>query len=108
MLLASIYLLAPFALLALAGVLLWVNVRSRASLLVAVGFVATLIGGIGAVRVGTQINAALSTKEYDIVGHLRYYNQFGALFHYLSMGGIWLAAAALLWVAIQARRGRVS
>jgi len=100
-------LFGPYGLLALAGALLWMNMRTAASMLAALGFVAAFIGQIGAARVGAQIATDLSTKDFKVVT-LHYYHQFGPLFHYLALVGIWVAALAFVWVAMQARRVSVS
>ena len=83
----------PYAVLTVAGVLLWKRSRSVAAFLVALGFAAALLGQVAGFFVNVELSAAMRNR--GVVGlHL---HGLPWLAHYLGIGGIWVAAVGLLW-----------
>ena len=90
----------PYAILAMAGFLLWQKFRSLASLLVALGFFAALTGNVVLLAKSLEFNSVLTSQQpgATVAPHL---TQLGTLLHRLTSLGIWIAAAGLLSLALQ-------
>jgi len=76
-------LLVPYGLFALAAGLLWRRRRTFATLLMALGFVATLVGEVAGFHVHHHISPLLT--------------------HYATLVGLWAAAVAMVWHAAASR-----
>ena len=74
----------PHALFALAGALLWTRRRTLATLLIALGFAAALVG-----------------EAAGILAH--HHHVFPILTHYATLVGLWLAAVGMIWHAVANR-----
>src|ERR1700719_3583038 len=89
----------PYVVFTAAGVLLWKRSRSVATLLVALGFAAALLGQVAGFFVNVEFSAAMRNR--GVVGlHL---HGFPWLTHYVGIGGIWAAALGLIWHASSKR-----
>ena len=80
-----VVLVVPYALLAVAGALLWTRRRTFATLLIALGFAATLVG-----------QAAGMYVSHDVAHH---HHVFPILTHYATLVGLWAAAVGMIWYA---------
>ena len=88
-------LLAPYAILTAAGVLLWRRSHSVATILVAGGFAAALRGQIVELFVSVKVAAVMHThrdETFYLVGH-------HAVPHRVALVGVCTAAVGLLWHA---------
>jgi hypothetical protein len=74
----------PYVLFAIAGAFLWTLRRTLATLLIALGFAATLVGQV----------AGILAQHHHV---------FPILTHYATLVGLWLAAVGMIWHAIANR-----
>ena len=92
-------LVAPYAFLALAGLLLWKRHRSVATVMIAVGFMATFIGQAAGIHVSHEVGTAVRTHQ-DVSQVLAQHRRiFPLLTHYASVCGLWAAAVGMVWHA---------
>jgi hypothetical protein len=89
----------PVAALAIGGVLLWMHLRSAASLLVAMGFAATFLGQFVDLVSAYELSSVMRTHP-DVTYFVAYHRSFGLLMHYVGLLGLWVAAAGLIWHAL--------
>jgi hypothetical protein len=88
-------LVAPYAVFTAAGVLLWRRSHSVATILVAAGFAAALLGQIAELLVSLKVAAVMHTHRdgtFYLVGH-------HAVPHHVALAGVCTAAVGLLWHA---------
>ena len=86
---------APYAVFTAAGVLLWRRSHSVATILVAGGFAAALLGQIAVLFVSLKVAAVMHThraETFYLVGH-------HAVLHHVALVGVCTAAVGLLWHA---------
>ena len=89
----------PYVLLAVAGALLWTRRRSFATLLIALGFAATLVGEATAIYVSHDVGAAVRTHQDAALVLAHHHRVFSILTHYATLVGLWMAAVGLFWHA---------
>jgi hypothetical protein len=100
-------LVVPYAFLALAGVLLWKRHRSVATVIIAVGFVATFIGQAAGIHLSHEVSAAVLTQQDASLVLTQHRRIFPLLTRYAAVCGLWAAAVGMVWHAAS-RHGRVS
>lgn len=101
MLLTTLWYLAfilSFALLSVAGAILWRRFRSSATLLVAVGFTFALLEQLMALTVTVEFRSMLRAHP-DASCFLPHLHLVAILGHYTGLLGLWSAAVGLLWHA---------
>ena len=96
-------LVAPYGLLALAGLLLWKQHRTVATIMIALGFVAAFIGQAAGLHVSHEVDAAIRAHQDTSLVLAEHRRIFPLLTHYAAVCGIWVAAVGTLWHA-SARR----
>jgi hypothetical protein len=85
----------PYAVLTAAGVLLWRRSHSLATIMVAVGFAAALLGQIAGLFVSSKVDTVMRAHRdatFFLVQH-------HAIPHQAALAGLWAAALGLLWHA---------
>jgi hypothetical protein len=89
----------PFALLAVAGFLLWRRNHSVAAAVVAVGFAVSLLAQVVGYLV--EFNTSIMTRAYKDDGSFTLVpaHTFPHLAHYSSLVGFWVGALGLVWLA---------
>jgi hypothetical protein len=88
----------PYGLFALAAVVLWRRRRTPATLLMALGFVATLVSEVTGFHVIHVVGvAARSHEEASTV--LAHSHIVPLLTHYATLLGLWTAAMGMVWHA---------
>jgi hypothetical protein len=92
-------LVVPYAVLMVAGVLLWRRTHSVATLLVAGGFAAAALGQIAGLFVSLRVDAIMRAHRDETF----YLVQHHAVPQHVALVGLWAAAIGLLW---HASRGR--
>jgi hypothetical protein len=88
-------LVVPYAVLTAAGVLLWRRTRTVATIMVAGGFAAALLGQLAGLFVSVKVDAVMRAHRdatFFLVQH-------HAIPHQVAMAGLWAAALGLLWHA---------
>lgn len=95
------YLALPVAALAVGGVLLWRRLRSVATLLVALGFAAALLGQVVDLIASFELSSMMRAHP-DSTFFIVYHHGFPLLAHYAGLVGLWAAAAGLTWHAVTA------
>ena len=88
----------PVTALAVGGALLWRRLRSLATLLVALGFTATLLGQVVELLTSIELSSMMRTYP-DSTFFIAYHHGFPVLAHYVGLVGLWTAAAGLIWHA---------
>ena len=92
-------LVAPYAVLTAAGVLLWRRSHSVATIMVAAGFAAALLGQIAQLFVSLKVDAVMRAHRdatFFLVQH-------HTVPHQVALAGLWAAALGLLWHASRKR-----
>ena len=92
-------LVAPYALLALAGLLLWKRQRSVATVMIALGFVATFIGQAAGLHREPRSRCRGPRSSRRVAGLAQHRRIFPLLTHYAAVGGLWAAAVGMVWHA---------
>jgi len=87
----------PVVLFALGAVMLWRRRRSFATLLMAFGFVAMLLGEVASLVMSHNVEAAVRANPSLILAHQSHIVPLIA--HYLLLSGVWAAAVGLVWHA---------
>jgi hypothetical protein len=100
-------LVAPYAVLALAGVLLWKRHRSVATVMIAVGFVATFVGQAAGIHLNSELSAAVRAQQDASLVLAQHRRIYPLLTHYAALCGLWTAAVGMLWHAAS-RYARIS
>jgi hypothetical protein len=92
-------LVVPFALLAVAGFLLWRRSRSVAAAFVAGGFAASLLAQVAGYLV--EFNTSFMMRAYKDDGSFTLVpmHTFPHIANYSSRVGFWVGALALVWLA---------
>lgn len=88
-------LIVPYAVLTTAGVLLWRRAHSVATIMVAGGFAAILLGQLAGLFVSLKVDAVMRAHRdatFFLVQH-------HAIPHQVALAGLWAAALGLLWHA---------
>lgn len=93
----------PYVLLAVAGALLWTRRRTFATLLIALGFAATLVGQATAIYVSHDVGAAVRSHQEAAQVLARHHYVFSILTHYATLVGLWMAAVGMVWHAADNR-----
>ena len=94
-----VVLVAPYALFAVAGALLWTRRRTFATLLIALGFAATLVGQAAGIYVSHDVGAAMRSHQDAALVLAHHHHVFPILTLYATLVGLWAAAAGLVWFA---------
>jgi hypothetical protein len=91
----------PAVLFALGGVLLWSRRRSFATLLIALGFAAMLVGEAASIFLGHEIQAAVRAHpdQDPSLALVHNHHIVRLLAYYLPLSGLWAAAVGLVWHA---------
>ena len=94
-----VVLAAPYALFAVAGTLLWTRRRTFATLLIALGFAATLVGQAAGIYVSHDVGAAVRSHQDAALVLTHHHHVFPILTHYATLVGLWAAAVGMVWHA---------
>lgn len=98
-----VVLVGPYALLALAGALLWTRRRTFATLLIALGFAATLVGQAAGIYVSHDVGTAVRSHSDAALVLAHHHHVFPILTHYATLVGLWTAALGMIWQAASNR-----
>jgi len=98
-----VVLVVPYALLALAGVLLWRRRRTFATLLMALGFAATFAGQVAGFHVSHEVGAAVRSHQDASLVLAHHHYIFPMLTHYANLLELWAAAVGMVWHAVASR-----
>jgi hypothetical protein len=85
-----------YAVLTVAGTVLWKRTRSLRTALVAIGFALVLPDQVSALVEYFEFNALLHGHPGDTFFLIRHH----AFLHYVSILGLWVAAVGLVWHAV--------